>query len=227
MVAMIRPTLLLKMNLDESLYSEEAAAEIKRSYAYVSPTMVDHHVTGDHGVENIMEFLVKIRQPYWSSADQGADDLWNDVMLKWFGNMFEKISTTARSYNEKREEKNEPVLDFTWIDIVLGQESTVSILLNEDSSVPSDAPKILDLIRGMVNQGILGERPGNICVPSRSVLASAGGASEDKSDPKTDDADSSSEHGELDHSLWDVEDQHGQTRLFDSKTKTFIDRSRI
>ena len=62
---MIRPTLILQMNLDESVYSEDVVAEIKRSYSYVAPAVVQSHETGNAAPENIMRFVVKIHRPYW------------------------------------------------------------------------------------------------------------------------------------------------------------------
>ena len=68
---MIRPTLILQMNLDESVYSEDVVAEIKRSYSYVAPAVVQSHETGNAAPENIMRFVVKIHRPYWLSSEHG------------------------------------------------------------------------------------------------------------------------------------------------------------
>lgn len=151
MAAMIRPTLLLKMSLDESVFSEDLAAELKRSYAYVSPAMIESHPTTGGDPENIIRCIVKIRQPYWESLDEGTDELWNEVMKTWFKNIFYKISSTMTAHNENREEKNQSALMFSHIEVELEGDNTVIIPLDEAGSIPENALEILDEARAKAN----------------------------------------------------------------------------
>lgn len=172
MVAMIRPTLLLKMSLDESEFTEDIAAEIKRSYSYVSPTLVESHETGQYGVENLIKFMVKIRLPYWSSTEEGSDELWNSVMLKWFTNMFSKISATADAYNENRAEKDEQALEFSWVDIEMTENALIALHPEKGTTIPANAAELLDRVRTLANEAAFGENKiACIRIPSRCTLA--------------------------------------------------------
>ncbi|MEG0505098.1 MAG: hypothetical protein RR547_10685, partial [Raoultibacter sp.] len=171
MTAMIRPTLLLRMDLDESIYSEDVVAEIKRSYSYVAPTVIEPHPTEGEGPENTLGFIVKIRKPFWLSSDEGADELWNDVMVKWFENMFAKTSTTVVTYNTARLEKGEQKLDYSWLEIDLG-DRTIAIKLNADSSIPLVAADLLAQARAFTQEGALPEEGvARISIPSRASYA--------------------------------------------------------
>lgn len=147
MAAMIRPTVVLEMSLDERVFSEESAAELRRSYAHVSSPLVVSHAPGEGEPENILRFQVKIRKPYWNSADEGADELWNEVMKTWFSNMFYKISSTIASFNENKKENHEEALLFSRIDVELEGGNLVIIPLEEDGTIPEGAVALLEAAR--------------------------------------------------------------------------------
>lgn len=172
MVAMIRPTLMLRMSFDEGEFTEDIAAEVKRSYSYVSPTLVESHETGRYGIENFIDFTVKIRAPYWSRAEEGADELWSSVMLKWFTNMFAKLSTTTAAYNANRVEKNERLLDLSWINVDMTGSIQVALYLEGGTTVSTDAAALLDKVRRFANEGAFGEAAvACVRIPSRAALA--------------------------------------------------------
>lgn len=241
MVAMIRPTLLLKMSVDESVYTEDVAAEIKRSFSYVSPALIEHHATGEHGVESIIRFIVKMRQPYWSSAEEGADELWNTVMKKWLTNMFAKVSTTASSSNALRREKGEPTLVYSWMDVEFADAVTVSLRLGSDSSIPDDAVESIDAVRTYANEAAFGQgEVVRVRIPSRLSLASHVENLDDATDAASKDvlgdaealADTSSREQDIMEaaaaikptaSIWGVEYADGSVREFDAASRSFIE----
>ena len=152
---MIRPTLILQMNLDESVYSEDVVAEIKRSYSYVAPAVVQSHETGNAAPENIMRFVVKIHRPYWLSSEEGADELWNEVMRKWLKNMVYKVSSTMVAYNRMRRQRFEQQLVFDWLDADCSLEEY-------------GASETADRVRALVNQGVLDGEIACVRIPSRA-----------------------------------------------------------
>ncbi len=165
---MIRPTLILQMNLDESVYSDEVVAEIKRSYSYVAPAVVQSHETGDAAPENIMRFLVKIHRPYWRSSEEGADELWNEVMRKWLKNMVYKVSSTMVAYNRQRRLRFESQLVFDWLEVEFA-DVTLSMRLNADCSLEEHgAVELADRVRALVNDGVLDGEIACVRVPSRA-----------------------------------------------------------
>ena len=51
------------------------------------------HPACDGEPQNIMRFLVKLgTRRYLRAEDEGADELWNDVMERWFYNELYKVS---------------------------------------------------------------------------------------------------------------------------------------
>ena len=165
---MIRPTLILQMNLDESVYSDDVVAEIKRSYSYVAPAVVQSHETGDAAPENVMRFLVKIHRPYWRSSEEGADELWNEVMRKWLKNMVYKVSSTMVAYNRQRRLRFESQLVFDWLEVEFS-DVTLSMRLNADCSLEEHgAVELAERVRALVNDGVLEGEIACVRVPSRA-----------------------------------------------------------
>lgn len=228
MTAMIRPTLLLRMDLDENVYSEDVVAEIKRSYSYVAPTVIESHATKGEAPENTLGFVVKIRKPFWLSSDEGSDELWNDVMLKWFENMFTKTSTTVVTYNTARLEKGEQKLDYSWLEIDLG-DRIVAIKLNADSSIPLVATDLLAQARTFTQEGKWPqEGVSRISIPSRAsfVAQTADVVEAEKTIPLTEYAQEyvADEPAILpvDYTVWGIEYGDGSERAFDSEAGALI-----
>lgn len=154
MAAIIRPTLLLKADLDKKAYSDEVKAEIARSYSYVAPVQVTSH---EDESGNVMRFTARINKPYWRSSDEGADEVWESSMVKWLSNMFYKVSATMVAYNVAREEKGEAVLIFSQVAIELG-DNTLFIKLDSDSSIPEKALEMVQKARAAVNSTLSDEK---------------------------------------------------------------------
>lgn len=84
MTAFIRPSLILRMDLDERLFNDECVSDIKRSYSYVAPSLVQAHKPVDgQRPENVMRFMIKLHRAYWDKSDEAAQQLWEGVMPKW------------------------------------------------------------------------------------------------------------------------------------------------
>lgn len=163
---MIRPTLILQMDLDESVYSDDVVAEIKRSYSYVAPSVVKSHETGDTAPENRMRFMVRMHSAYWRSSDEGADEVWNEVMRKWLKNMVYKVSNTMVAYNRQRRQRFEQQLVFDWLEVEFS-DVLLSMRLNADCSLEEHgAVDIAEHLRALVNDGTLEGDIACVCVPS-------------------------------------------------------------
>lgn len=165
---MIRPTLILHMDLDESIYSDNVVTEIKRAYSYVAPTMVKSHETLEGAPENRIRFVVKIHRSYWLSSAEGADELWNEVMLKWLKNMVYKVSSTMVAYNRARRERIKPQLVFDWLEVEFG-DLVLAMRLNADCSLEEyGAVEFADHVRTLANSGVLTGDIACVRMPSRA-----------------------------------------------------------
>ena len=94
MAALVRPSLILQMDLDERTCSDEVIAGIKRSYSYVAPTTVATHEPGEGPARNVMRFRIRLHRPYWDKSYPDAEKLWSGMMPTWLRNMFYKVSST-------------------------------------------------------------------------------------------------------------------------------------
>ena len=108
-MAQPRPSLTLILDLDERLDSEDVRLEIDRCYSYVGSTLVRTHPACDGEPQNIMRFLVKLgTRRYLRAEDEGADELWNDVMERGFYNELYKVSNNMLIYNRRQREVGNP-----------------------------------------------------------------------------------------------------------------------
>ena len=169
MTAFIRPSLILHMDLDERLFSDEQVADIKRSYSYVAPPLVQSHAPADEArVENIMRFMIKLHRPYWDKSNADAEELWQGVMPKWLHNMFAKVSNTITAANNIHAENGEPAFPYHWLELEFGDNALMAVKTGSDSSFPAEGVDMVERVRDLMNEGVLGEGIACVRIPSRA-----------------------------------------------------------
>ena len=168
MASMVRPSLILKMNLDEHIYSDETIADIKRSYSYVAPSVIEQHETGDARPENIMRFRVKLHRPYWDANDAASCEQWDKVMPKWMHNMLYKVSSTITAVNKVRKERGQILIPYMWLEMEFNNNVTIALKTASDSSLSYDYIEFIEEARKLMAQGAFGEESiARICIPSK------------------------------------------------------------
>lgn len=169
MTAFVRPSLILRMDLDERLFNDEQVADIKRSYSYVAPSLVQSHEPADEArVENVMRFMIKLYRPYWDKSDAAAQELWQGVMPKWLHNMFAKVSNTITAANNIHAENGEPAFPYHWLELEFGDNALMAIKTASDSSFPADGVEMVERVRDLMNEGALGDGVACVRIPSRA-----------------------------------------------------------
>ena len=169
MTAFIRPSLILRMDLDERLFNDECVSDIKRSYSYVSPSFVQAHKPVDgQRPENVMRFMIKLHRAYWDKSDEAAQQLWEGVMPKWLHNMFSKVSNTITAANNVRAENGQPAFPYHWLELEFGDNALVAVKTGSDSSFPADAVDMVERVRDLMNVGALGQDIACVRIPSRA-----------------------------------------------------------
>lgn len=166
MAAMVRPSLILKMDFDERAYNDEVKSEIKRSYSYVAPSLVETHEACDGRPENVMRFTIKVHRPYWDMNDEASQELWEGSMVKWLHNMLAKVSNTMMAANTQHKNRGERTVDYAWLDLEFGNNLTIRVKLNADSSIPENTYDIVAAVREAACAGALGDNPVMVSVPS-------------------------------------------------------------
>ena len=169
MTAFIRPSLILRMDLDERLFNDECVSDIKRSYSYVAPSLVRAHKPVDgQRPENVMRFMIKLHRAYWDKSDEAAQRLWEGVMPKWLHNMFSKVSNTITAANNVRAENGQPAFPYHWLELEFGDNALIAVKTGSDSSFPADGVDMVERVRDLMNDGALGQDIACVRIPSRA-----------------------------------------------------------
>ena len=169
MTAFVRPSLILRMDLDERLMSDEAVADIKRSYSYVAPSVVCSHEPADpNHVENNMRFMIKLHRAYWDRSDAEAQQLWENVMPKWLHNMLNKVSNTITAANRVSAEEGAPGTDYAWLELEFGENALIALRTASDSSLPACGVDMVERVRDLLCSGALGDDVACVRIPSRA-----------------------------------------------------------
>ncbi len=200
MVSRVRPSLLLKMRIDERQYSEDVVLEIKRSYSHVAPSSVSSCAVAEADdvetpLENTIRLAIRMSAPYWNPNDAEEQEQWDAIMPKWLGNMFRKASNAMTASNNVRKGSGQGDLDYTWAEVELDDNALITFKTASDSSIPDDALQTVEHIRSLMASEAFGsEKVACVRVPSRAsyeeqvAAASAAQAEEEAAQAKQADA---------------------------------------
>lgn len=166
-MAMIRPSLTLVLDLDERLASEDTILEIKRSYAHITTPVIRKHASVDDEVVNTARLLVSMgAYSYLNSADEGADERWDDVVEPWIGNILHKVGNNMKVFNDRQRELGMPEVIFDRANIELaGGDLVVSIHPDPVCWVDPSLNEKVGLARELFNSGAF-EGAAKVSMPS-------------------------------------------------------------
>lgn len=170
-MAMIRPTLILNIDLDERSWTDELAADLRRAYTHVAATQVKSRPACSEAAESVIRLNVKLRSPYWDDDIEGASEQWASGMPKWLGNVFYKVSSNMLAFNRMRTDRGDEGMCFSWMEIALEGDLVLAIRLNADSSIPENALEMVEKARALYNEGALGTDLARISIPSAGSYA--------------------------------------------------------
>ena len=117
---------------------------------------------------NIARFLVKMgTRRYLDPKDEGANELWNDVIERWIGNELRKVSNNMRIFNRRQREEGRDPLMFDWYELDL-QNGQLSVLLRCDSTsaVDPSANATITALREAYGNNALGENVERVRMPA-------------------------------------------------------------
>ena len=155
-----RPSCTLVLDIDERLYSEDVKLEVQRCYAYVCATLVRTHPATEGEPVNTARMLAKLgTRHYLHSTDEGADELWNDVMERWIYNELHKIGNNMVIYNRRQREIGGTELFFDRVEVEL-ENGALTLAWRTDSAL------LASRARALLNEGACGENVVRIQMPS-------------------------------------------------------------
>lgn len=158
-MVMLRPSLTLVLDLDERAGGEETILEIKRNYTYITQPVVRTHAPSckDEPVNNSMRMIVNMgARRYLYSSEEGADELWDDVVEHWIGNMLHKIGNNMRQFNVRQWKIGLPKVFFDRVDVVLqGGAFTVALRTDPIGFVDPSLKNLVTQARTLLNDGTI------------------------------------------------------------------------
>ncbi len=159
-MALLRPSLTLVLDLDERDAREETVQEIERTYLHIcAPLVRTHEAPADAPVCNTARMMVKMgANRYLDSADEQADENWDEIVAPWIGRMLHKVGNNMKVFNDRQREIDLPEVVFERIDVELqGGDLTVSLHTDPLSAVDVDQCDQVVLARTLRNEGVLAD----------------------------------------------------------------------
>ncbi len=156
-MALIRPSLTLVLDLDDRLAAQETQLELKRCYTYITAPIVRHHApaSDDAPVSNTARAIVNFgTRSYLHSSDEGSDELWDDIVEHWLGNILHKVGSTMKAFNRRQRLIGLDEVIFDNFDIELaGGEFVVSLHPDLLGFVPEELNAAIGMARSLLNDG--------------------------------------------------------------------------
>lgn len=153
-MALIRPNLILILDIDEEFATKATKDEIKRNYTHIgSPIIRSHeHEEEPHNTATMIVDLAP--REYLHSNVEGADQLWDEVVEHWIGNMLHKVGNNMKVFNDRQRKIKLPELIFDRMDIVLGDdELTIGLHTDPLSFIEEHLNAQVGTVRKLYNDG--------------------------------------------------------------------------
>ena len=154
---LVRPSLVLQVKLMPEDYSEQTAAEIKRSYIYQAQSLVSELSEDERADGNIMRLSIRLMRPYWDVSDPKAQELWEGVMPQWLRNTARNISTIMHNYNTVAHPEGCGNIIYNWADVEFGRHALLRVRVDAENRITGNLPLVAEKARRLINEGAFGE----------------------------------------------------------------------
>ncbi len=168
MTSIIRPTLILKMSLDQHVCTKEDIDGIKRAYSYIAPVLArELPECAQEDAHNNLRFTIKLRRPYWDANDQDSCAQWDAVMPKWLRNMLYKVFSTVTAANTQFADRGQLAMPYRWLELDFEGNALICIKTDSNSNVDNDAVlEAVEQVRKLYAQGVLDDSVACVRIPS-------------------------------------------------------------
>lgn len=173
MTSIIRPTLILKMSLDQHVCSQEDIDGIKRAYSYIAPVLTQElPACAEEDTHNNLRFTIKLRRPYWDANDADSCAQWDAVMPKWLHNMLYKVFSTVTAANTQFADRGQLTMPYRWLELDFENNALICVKTDENSNVDADAVvSAVEQVRSLYAQGVLSSEVACVRIPSAASYA--------------------------------------------------------
>ncbi len=153
-MAIIRPNMILILDIDEQFATKETKDEIKRNYTHIGSPIIRSHEHEDEPQNNATIIVDFGTRDYLHSDVENADQLWDEVVEHWIGNMLHKVGNNMKVFNDRQRKIKLPELIFSRMDIVLGDEElTIGLHTDPLSFIEERLNTQVGTVRKLYNDG--------------------------------------------------------------------------
>lgn len=197
---LVRPSLVLQVELLPEEYSEDAAAEVKRSYMHMAQSLVKEAPEADCDDANLMRLCIRLMRPYWNENDPDEQSLWEGSMRRWLQNITRNISTDMHNFNTVMHPPGTGNIVYNWADFEFDDNAVFRVKVDADNRIDSAIPQVIEKARSLLSAGAFGDGEiARIRIPSlasyQSQLQAAQEAQEAQQDAPAEDG-TETEHAE-------------------------------
>ncbi len=162
------PSLILRMSIDERDHTDSLRDEIRRTYSYVAPSVVSTHEPQDDDLENILQYDIKLRMPYWDETDAQQQAVWEAGITKFLRNMIIKVDNTVRAANETYAERGRNPICYTWMEFKFADNARMAFKTGKICTLDARRVATIEEIRHLMVTGQLGQDIACVRVPSQA-----------------------------------------------------------
>ncbi len=162
------PSLTLILDVDERLKNDELKLEVSRCFTHVAQTLLRYHEASEGEPENTARFLIRMGQrKYLKSSDEGADELWREVMERWIYNELYNVSNNMRIFNRRQSRIGNDELAIKWYELEFENGALTAKLRCETTNAvePDKAAKAISELRQKYSDGALGDGVTSVVLP--------------------------------------------------------------
>lgn len=163
----IHPPVTLRLVLTDDLFDAlgDEVAQMENRFSPIAPAEAVRARKGSQR-ENVLRFEIGDAP---EEAAAGRDELWRSAMATWLSDLFDEATATAARESQARENRGEPPLAFSWIEVACPDEPPVAIRLEPGSSAPAAAAGYLARAHELLDERAFGDREiAEVRIPSRS-----------------------------------------------------------
>lgn len=186
MAHLVHPSLILRAHLDSSDYSGDCVRDLKRAYLHIAPIVVSKSALPEDSQEipiNVLTLQIVMHSSFWDANDAQANMQW-EIMPHWLDTVFYKVSNNIVEMNSHAALHKEQKLLFRKICIDFDGVFWISILSNEDGSIPKHTRQKIENIRTIYAAGALGKNSKGIEIPPKEGVKAKLLSQMKNSDPK-------------------------------------------
>lgn len=231
---MIRPSLLITVELQGDLDPAATKRVLARAFSYVAPVSVVARAGAPEGTGTVVCLNVSLPRAYWpardgdAAANERADETWNGILMPWLRDKLAKVGSVIKGYDRFAAEQGDAPIAFEAVAVVLG-DVRLTLNLDERHAIPQGALDMVERYRTLRGAGCAA-LAGATEVEMPALLraeAPQGTTDQDGAQPADRPADAQAAPATTlaDLGTWRVHDAQGGSALLDAQTGEPIEGS--